>query len=153
MPARGLKSTGPIEGTRALEEGYFPEEDEHQIPLGVKYDTKPIWAAINETFGVDATGSAMVVAAFEGFFIGRTVSYSRNRNFYGSSRHNLITYNKVIAAVERLAAAGWIYHYKQAPGMRGCQSASPGRLTMTGKRSGRPVDPSLGRPGPSRFRR
>lgn len=123
IPARALSPASPIEGTRALEEGYFPEEDEHQIPLGVKYDTKPIWAAINETFGVDATGAAMVVAAFEGFFIGRAVSYSRNRNFYGSGRHSLITYKKVITAVERLAAAGWIYHYKQAPGMRGWQSA------------------------------
>ena len=98
-------------------------DDDHQhIPLGVKYETKPIWADIQRVFGVGATGAAIVVAAFEGFFAGRGVSYSRNRNFYGPHRHKLITYRSVIEAVDDLDAGGWIHHHKQPPGIRGLQS-------------------------------
>jgi len=98
-------------------------EQERDIPLAVKYETKPIWPEVRATFNVDATGAAVMVAAFEAYFTGRPVSYSRNKNFYGPHRHHLITYKQVLTAVDRLAAAGWIHHYKQAPGARGWQSS------------------------------
>ena len=97
-------------------------EDDKHIPLGVKYETKPIWRDIQLVFGVGPTGAAIVVAAFEAFFAGRPVSYSRNRNFYGSHRHQLMTYNSVTSAVDHLAATGWIHHHRQPAGVRGWQS-------------------------------
>lgn len=106
-----------------MNEPYYPEQDEHQIPLGVKYETKPLWAEIELTFGVGATGAAVVIAAFEASFTGLSVSYSRNRNYYGRHRHRLLKYEAVCQAVDLLAAAGWVHHYKQAPGNRGWQSA------------------------------
>ncbi|MEX3316658.1 hypothetical protein [Sulfitobacter sp. PS-8MA] len=106
-----------------MNEPYYPEQGERQIPLGVKYETKPLWVEIELTFGVGATGAAIVVAAFEAFFIGTPVSYSRNKNYYGPHRHQLIKYKAVLQAVDRLAAAGWIKHYRQAQGNFGWQSA------------------------------
>jgi len=106
-----------------LNEPYYPEQDERQIPLVVKYEDKHLWAEIELTFGVGATGAAIVVAAFEAFFIGTPVSYSRNKNYYGPHRHQLMKYKAVLQAVDRLAAAGWIKHYKQAQGNFGWQSA------------------------------
>ncbi|WP_017930028.1 hypothetical protein [Limimaricola hongkongensis] len=102
---------------------YYPEQDERQIPLGVKYDLKPVWAEINTAFDTDATGAAIVLAAFEAFFLGRPVSYSRNWNYYGAHRHPLITYTKVTRAVDQLEAKGLIHHYRQLPGYLNWQSA------------------------------
>jgi len=102
---------------------YHPERDENDIALAVKYETKPIWPEIEQVFDVGPTGAAIVVAAFEAFFTGRPVSYSRSKMFYGPSRHQLLTYRKVITSVDQLGAAGWIYNYVQAPGYRGWQSA------------------------------
>lgn len=97
--------------------------DDRDIPLTVKYETRPIWAAIEQTFEVGPTGAAVVIAAFEAFFAGRAVSYSRNHNSYGATRHQLMTRRKVIEAVDLLDAAGWIIHHKQPPGARGWQSS------------------------------
>lgn len=97
--------------------------DDHDIPLTVKYEARPIWAAIEQTFEVGPTGAAIVIAAFEAFFAGRAVSYSRNNNWYCSTRHPLLTRRKVIDAVDHLDAAGWIIHHRQPPGARGWQSS------------------------------
>ena len=103
---------------------YYPPGDEPQIPFGIKFDTKPIWQALKETFGVDATGAALIIAAVEASLSGKAVSYSRSSDFYTkANRHPLATLKKVRAQVDLLAAAGWIIHYKQAPGCRGWQSA------------------------------
>lgn len=98
------------------------QDDERQIPLCVKYETKPIWKEIELTFGVGATGAAIVVAAFEAFFAGKPVSYSRNHNWYGRNRHPLMTRRKVPDAVDQLDAGGWIHHHKQPVGIMGWQS-------------------------------
>lgn len=90
--------------------------DEPQIPLVIKYETKPIWPDLARDMGADGTGSAIVIAAYEAWFLGRAVSYSRNRNWYQQERHPLVTYTRVTRAVDSLAADGWITNYKQAPG-------------------------------------
>lgn len=102
---------------------YLPG-DEPQIPLGIKFDTKPIWQALKDTFGVDAMGAAIVIAAVEAALSGKAVSYSRSSDYYtNANRHPLMTLKRVRSQVDMLAAAGWITHYKQAPGCRGWQSA------------------------------
>jgi hypothetical protein len=65
-------------GNWALDRPRYPRQDQHQIPLAVKYDTKPIWDEVRAVFKVGATGAAIVVAAYEAHFAGRPVSYSRN---------------------------------------------------------------------------
>lgn len=102
---------------------YLPG-DEPQIPLGVKFDTKPIWQALKDAFDVDAMGAAIVIAAVEAARSGKAVSYSRSSNYYtNANRHPLMTLKRVRGQVDMLAAAGWVTNYKQAPGCRGWQSA------------------------------
>lgn len=102
---------------------YLPG-DEPQVPLGIKFDTKPIWQSLKDTFGVDAMGAAIVIAAVEASLSGKAVSYSRSSDYYThANRHPLMTLKRVRGQVDMLAAAGWITHYKQAPGCRGWQSA------------------------------
>jgi hypothetical protein len=66
---------------------------------------------------------AIVIAAYDAFFIGRPVSYSRNHNFYGRHLDKFLTCRAVCRAVDRLDAACWINHFKQDPGNLGWQSA------------------------------
>ena len=108
-----------------VDEPFFSPGDEPQIPLGVKYDDKLLWRYLKDTFRVDATGAAIIVAAVEAHRLGKAVSYSRSKPFYESDRqrHALLTYRRVIAAVDQLEADGMIVHYRQAPGCRGWQSA------------------------------
>lgn len=106
-----------------MSELYYPEEDEHQIPLGVKFETKPIWAPVKDLFDVGATGAAIVMAAYDAHKAGRPVSYSRNKLHYGPHSHPLLKYKAVTGAVDQLAREGWLQHYKQAVGFRGWQSA------------------------------
>lgn len=98
---------------------------EPQIPLFVKYDTSPIWRDLKQIFGLSPTGAAIAVALFEVSHHGDGfVSYSRWRDYYAAkSRHPLLTYDKVIAAVAALEAQGLIIHEKQCPGGLGWQSA------------------------------
>lgn len=104
---------------------YYQPGDEPQIPLGVKYDDKLLWNYLKETFRVDATGAALIVASVEAHRFGKAVSYSRSKPFYDADRqrHTLLTYRRVTAAVDQLEADGMIVHYRQAPGCRGWQSA------------------------------
>lgn len=104
---------------------YYQPGEEPQIPLGVKYDDKLLWRYLKETFQVDATGAALIVAAVEAHRLGKAVSYSRSKPFYDADRqrHTLLTYRRVIAAVDQLEADGMIIHYRQGPGCRGWQSA------------------------------
>lgn len=106
-----------------MENDYYPVQEERQIPFRIKYDTRSIWDEIKLIFQVDATGAAIIVAAYEAFFVGRPVSYSRNKAFYGPHRHMLMKYQAVIRAVDHLAIAGWITHYRQSQGCRDWQSA------------------------------
>lgn len=106
-----------------MSELYYPEEDEHQIPLGVKFETKPIWAPVKDLFDVGATGAAIVMAAYDAHMAGRPVSYSRNKLRYGPHSHPLLKYKAVTGAVDQLARDGWLQHYKQAVGYHGWQSA------------------------------
>lgn len=102
---------------------YLPG-DEPQIRLGIKFDTKPIWSELKRALGVDATGAAIAIAAVEAERCGKAVSYSRSSDYYtNANRHPLMTLKKVRGQVDMLTAAGWIVHYKQAPGGRGWQSA------------------------------
>jgi len=104
---------------------YYQPGDEPQIPLGVKYDDKLLWHYLKDTFQVDATGAALIVAAVEAHRFGKAVSYSRSKPFYDADRqrHALLTYRRVTAAVDQLEADGMIVHYRQPPGCRGWQSA------------------------------
>lgn len=94
----------------------YQKQDDPQIPLAVKYETKPLWPDVDRVMSTGPTGAAIVLSAYEAWFIGQAVSYSRDRNWYARARHPLITYAKVVSAVDQLAADGWLIHYKQAPG-------------------------------------
>lgn len=98
---------------------------DRQTPLFVKFDTRPIWPEIKATFGVDATGAAIIMALHEAQNINNGwVSYSRSRTFYATkARHPLLTFRSVVAAVDALDAGGWIEHHRQVPGGRGWQSS------------------------------
>lgn len=150
---------------------HYDRQDEPQVPLSIKYETKPIWADLKDTFGVDAMGASVILAAVEAAGTGREVSYSRRKEWYspGWWRHPLMTYTRVIRAVDSLAAAGWLIHYKQVPGGLGWQSAfeatpaliaevqrildgkpklrliMPPRLTIIRDEAGQPIDYRLTR--------
>lgn len=103
-------------------------------PLTVKYDTKPIWRAASEEFLVGPTGAAIGVALYEaGLIGGPPISYSRSKDHYAKrKRHPLLSFRKVITAVDILDRGGWIDHQRQVPGGRGWQStmmATPPFLT------------------------
>lgn len=102
---------------------YHQPGDEPQIPLSVKWDTKPIWQPVKDVCGVGATGAAIALAAFEAARVGKAISYSRNRNFYHGGRHPLLTYTTVTREVDALTAGGWTVNLKQPPGGYGWQSA------------------------------
>lgn len=105
---------------------YFPE-DERDIPLAVKYETKPIWPEIKRLFGVDATGAAIAMALRDASLADKMTSYSRDVYFYSARVcHPLISYRKVLRAVDGLDAGGWLIHHKQSPGGRGWQSSMAG---------------------------
>lgn len=112
------------------------EGGERDIPLAVKYQTSSIWADVQRLLGVKRTGAAIAVALFEAHPLGRRVSYSRSRNYYDARvNHRLLTYRKVVGAVEALDAGEWIDHFRQRPGVRGEQSsmsASPALVDAMG---------------------
>lgn len=64
--------------------------------------------------GADETGAAVIMAAYEAWFAGKAVSYSRRKA--NQHRHPLLTYTRLTREVDRLAAEGWLIHYKQLPG-------------------------------------
>lgn len=102
---------------------FFPE-DERDIPLAIKYEASSIWPVIKLRYGVDPTGAAISMALRDAAAANKMVSYSRNRNYYTQRKcHPLLTYCKVVPAVDALAAGGWLIHQKQSPGGRGWQSA------------------------------
>lgn len=98
---------------------------DRQTPLFVKFDTRPIWPEIKETFSVDATGAAIIMALHEAKTLNEGwVSYSRSRTFYDTKqRHPLLTFRSVVSSVDALDAGGWIDHARQSRGDRGWQSA------------------------------
>ena len=101
---------------------YFPE-DERDIPLAIKYETRSIWPEVKRLFGVDAAGAAIAMALRDASLADKMISYSRNRNYYSQRTcHPLMTYCKVVPAVDVLDAAGLLMHNKQSPGGRGRQS-------------------------------
>lgn len=103
---------------------YFSEE-ERDLPLAIKYETSSLWKPVRDLLGVKPTGAAIAIAAVEAHKVGRRwISYSRSRNFYDNRQcHPLLTYRKTVGAVDTLDAGGRIEHFKQAPGVRGRQSA------------------------------
>lgn len=100
-------------------------DQDRDIPLSVKYETKPLWRDCAQHFEVAPTGAAIAVALYEAAMIGNSLtSYSRSRDYYAKQRrHPLLSYCKVVPAVDRLADGGWIENYKQRPGGRGWQSS------------------------------
>lgn len=102
---------------------YLPE-DARDIPLAVKYETSSIWPEVKRLFGVDATGAAIAMALRDASLADKMTSYSRSRLFYdGRDCHPMLSYRKVMRAVDNLDAGGWLVHHKQCPGGRGWQSA------------------------------
>ena len=105
---------------------YFPE-DARDIPLAVKYETSAIWAEIKRLFGVDATGAGIAMALLDASLVGKMTSYSRRMQFYNDRDcHPLLSYRKVLRAVDTLDAGGWLIHQKQCPGGYGWQSSMAG---------------------------
>lgn len=102
-------------------------QDERDIPLSVKFEVSSIWPDLRRLFCVDATGAAIIMALYDASLVGKMVSYSRRMQFYNDRDcHPLLSYRKVIRAVDTLAAAGWLIHHKQSPGGYGCQSRMAG---------------------------
>ena len=102
---------------------YLPE-DARDIPLAVKYETSSIWPEVKRLFGVDATGAAIAMALRDASLADKMTSYPRSRLFYdGRDCHLMLSYRKVMRAVDNLDAGGWLVHHKQCPGGRGWQSA------------------------------
>lgn len=101
-----------------------PLSFERQVPLFVKFETRPIWSSVKGRFEVDATGAAMITALVEAHGIGQAVSYSRSKMFYcNRTCHPLLTFRRTVGAADALDAGGWIHHARQVPGGRGWQSA------------------------------
>jgi hypothetical protein len=98
---------------------------DRDIPLAVKYETKPIWREASAVLGTGPTGAAIATALYEAAMTtGAGTSYSRSRDYYAAKkRHPLLSYRKTIQAVEQLAAGGFIEDRRQAPGGRGWQSS------------------------------
>ena len=112
---------------------YFPE-DARDIPLAIKYETSSMWPDAKRVFGVDAAGAAIAMALRDASQTNKMVSYSRQMQFYNARDcHPLISYRKVIRAVDTLDAGGWLVHHKQSPGGRGWQSAMAGKPEFLGE--------------------
>lgn len=112
--------------------------DDQQIPLAVKYHTKPIWGPVRSVFGLDATGAAIAVVLYEAHMLGDgEVAYSRRKGYYaGRTCHPLMTYRQVITAADWLDRQGLIQHFRQSPGQRGWQSWMAGKPELiTGMQS------------------
>lgn len=108
--------------------------EERQIALRVKYDCKPIWPSIKSAMGIDATGCATAVMLCEAAAVnGGEVSYSRSHQYYSARDcHPLLTYRKVVRAVDQLDHGKWIKHSRQVPGGRGWQSAMSATSKLIG---------------------
>jgi hypothetical protein len=103
-------------------------EYERDVPLWAKYDTRAIRRIVADLLGIDETGTVIALHLYEAHRTsGRRTSYSRSKNFYQSHElHRLLTYRRVIRAVDELEAAGLIHNDKRAPGERGWQSSMIG---------------------------
>lgn len=100
-----------------------PLGDDRHIPLAVKYESSAVWPALREVFGVDPTGAAAIVALVDADKINAAVSYSRSKDYYASRQnHRLLSYRKVLGAVDSLDDRKLINHFRQRPGVRGWQS-------------------------------
>jgi hypothetical protein len=83
----------------------------------------------------------------EAFVVGRAdpsawISYSRRRRFYaerGRYRSPTYTYDKVVPAVDQLAASGLVEHEKAAPGQLGWQSRFRASSKLINQLSGTPI--------------
>jgi len=102
---------------------YLPQ-DERQVPLAVKYETKEIWPKAKEIFGVCSTGAAIIVALHDNALIGNLeTSYSRSCAYYNSrNNHPLLSFRRVVRNIDWLDRDGWIDNFKQCQGGRGWQS-------------------------------
>lgn len=119
-----------------MTEGIQPDPDDEgrDIPLHIKFETKPLWADVRAVLGLDATGAAIVMALYEAYAVGTPVSYSRASDFYRPSRYKnpLFTLGKVLRAVDMLDDAGLIDHFRQVPGARGWQSSMAATPNLIG---------------------
>lgn len=120
-PAAGIDSGDLVQ---VLVDAGLDDPRMRDAPLWIKYETKPLWSRVHQSMGLGSTGAAIALALYEATQAGRpSVSYSRHKGFYSRARrHPLLSYRKVIQAVEELEAGGWIQHVKRNPGDRGWQS-------------------------------
>lgn len=99
-------------------------EYDRQMPLLIKYETKPLWGDLRDMLGVSPAGAAIAVHAVLAAENGcPETSYSRCPGWYAKrGSHSMLTHWHVTQAIDALAAAPWIEHFKQVPGGRGRQS-------------------------------
>jgi len=102
----------------------FGGDIERDVPLFVKHETRDVWPILKDLIGGTET---LAVIALNGYFadqLGLWVSYSRRREYYSNRDcHPLLTYARVLAAIEFLESLGLIVHRRQSPGQRGWQSS------------------------------
>ncbi|MFD1767978.1 hypothetical protein ACFSAG_14115 [Sphingorhabdus buctiana] len=123
----------------------FLPQDERDIPLSVRFETSGVWPILREMYGLDATGAAIAMALLDAFLYYQMVSYSRSRSHYDDRKnHPLLSYRKVVGAVDFMGAQGLITDNKQMPGCRGWQSAMAGTNefleSIAGMSDGLPLD-------------
>lgn len=102
--------------------------DPAQRSISLRWDTRPFWPLLSETFGVNGTGAALIADLC---MSGSRLSYSRTSRHYdqrgGKYREPLYTYRLVVSQVDLLEAGGWINHDRTPPGRRGRQSSLQAR--------------------------
>ncbi len=98
------------------------ENDDHQRPLSLRFESKKFWPDFRTEFKVDQTGAAIILDICT---TPEWVSYSRTARHYdmpGRYKNPLYTWRKIVSQVDRLAELELIHHDKCNPGWRGWQS-------------------------------
>lgn len=98
--------------------------EERDVPIYVKHETRDVWPTLNAMIGGKETVAVVALNAYFADHLGLWVSYSRSHSFYSSrDRHPLLSYDRVVGAVDFLESLGLIRHRRQSPGQRGWQSS------------------------------
>ena len=99
------------------------DDDEHQKPLSLRFESKRFWQDFRRELKVDQTGAAIILDICG---TPDEVSYSRTARHYDMPhryRNPLYTWRRVVSQVDFLAELGLIEHDYRPPGLRGWQSS------------------------------
>ncbi|AXO13304.1 hypothetical protein [Thalassospira indica] len=123
--AFGAVNSYSEQGNNSENDNFSQEQNGNRDrPLSLHHDFKPIKSALYDLVGrrLTDTEAAIIVALCQS---GEVCSYSRNPHHYsmpGRYRTSLYSHRKVAGGMDRLAADGLIWNWKQEKGTRGWQS-------------------------------